>query len=72
MWHRSDGVPRICIGPHWPCFSVTFGLMFAFLAVDLGMLREMSGLGCPLWQIVLAVFLALVGVISVLFTFLSN
>ncbi len=51
---------------------MTFGLMFAFLAVDLGMLREMSGLGCPLWQIVLAVFLALIGVISVLFTFLSN
>jgi len=46
--------------------------MFAFLAVDIGMLREMSALGCPLWQLILAVFLASVGVVSVLFTFLSN
>ena len=70
--HDSRGVPRITLGPSWDFFAIL--IMYAGLLtfVQYKLLRELLDLDVGLYIIGLGLFLYLIGIYSLLHTFLGD
>ena len=72
-WVDREGVPRVFIGPHWPYFSVIVFMTLCFCAINIQMMFDMAHLNnCPWWVLCVTSIMLVVGVASVVSTFLSN